>query len=71
MATINRMVQNQREEADLEDAEEKAGIVREIKDETKVMIASQHTGTCSDCTSIAVQCTDSGTKLDLYKHINL
>lgn len=36
MATINRMVQNQREEADLEDAEEKAGIVREIKDETKV-----------------------------------
>lgn len=30
MATINRMVQNQREEADLEDAEEKAGIVREV-----------------------------------------
>ena len=32
LATINRMVQNQRDEADLEDAEEKAGITREMKE---------------------------------------
>lgn len=32
LATINRMVQSQRDEADLEDAEEKAGIVREVKE---------------------------------------
>ena len=32
LATINRMVQNQRDEADLEDAEEKMGITREMKE---------------------------------------
>jgi SNF2 family DNA or RNA helicase len=52
LATINRMVQNQRDEADLEDADEKAGITREMKEikqlkEEKVVVKEVPNGQAS------------------------